>query len=831
MTLLDQYTKYDDIITNIETDISYINEGVQNLSKLLFDDSFQYFGKTVVFESEHNSKPSCTANPWFDNTCKTEKQNFNRAKHTYARCRSDQNRINLTRCRTSLNKAKRRAQAIYKFEKGKRVQNLARTNPKQFWKEIKKVNGRKRKLSDKLSSDDFLEHFSNVFKIPTENINADPFDENFGDTSDEMLDRPISEEELRKVILTLKSNKSPGIDGLIAEIFKCSFDCMSPLLLRLFNIIFLKGIYPASWSEGVIAPIHKKGSLDETNNYRGITLINTLSKIYSHILNNRLLNWASENNKISDCQFGFQKNKSTIDCIFIFHSIISKILDNKEKLYCCFIDYQKAFDSVNRSFLWQKLLRNGCSKIMLKALYAMYQSVKSCVRYKGKCSNFFNTDTGVKQGDPLSPVLFIFFINDIIDNTTDDNDELLTINEINIFMLMYADDAVFFTKSAQTLQNMLHKLQAYSNEWGLKINTDKTKIMIFEKGRRSEVHFHYNNIELEVVDSFKYLGIMFYKNGSWNRTQKCLAEYGSFALHNLYRLLQDMNLKTNEKFKLFDCLVSSVLGYAGEVWGFHGAPDIERLHTQFCRSLLGVKKSTNLAALYCELGRKPLILFRKIRILKYWWKVIESGDTLIKNVYNLLYDDVLNGRTYNTSNWAYQVKHILDSLGFSHIWNNQAIDNITFQEIKQRLFDHANQDLMMSINTSPKLQSYCIFKENSQLEPYIDAIKQTKYRFALSRLRLSSHSLAIETGRYTGIPRSERICTFCNMNVVENEFHFLLSCPHYINLRRKYLPAYYCSWPSLHKLKSIFQTNSKTLINNLSKYVHFAFKQRVIGPP
>ena len=66
-----------------------------------------------------------------------------------------------------------------------------------------------------------------------------------------------------------------------------------------------------------------------------------------------------------------------------------------------------------------------------------------------------------------------------------------------------------------------------------------------------------------------------------------------------------MNLKVNEKFKLFDCLVSSVLGNAGVVWGFHGAPDIERLHTQFCRSILGVKKSTNLAALYCELERKP----------------------------------------------------------------------------------------------------------------------------------------------------------------------------------------------------------------------------------
>ena len=374
---------------------------------------------------------------------------------------------------------------------------------------------------------------------------------------------------------------------------------------------------------------------------------------------------------------------------------------------------------------------------MLKALFAMYQSVKSCVRYKGVCSNFFNTDTGVKQGDPLSPVLFIFFINDIIENTSDHNDDILTINEINTFILMYADDAVFFSKSAQTLQNMLNKLHSYSNEWGLKINTDKTKIMIFEKGFPSEdVHIYYNDIELEVVDSFKYLGIMFYKNGSWNRTQKCSAEYGSFAFYNLYKLFQDMHLNVNEKFKLFDCLVSSVLGYAGEVWGFHGAPDIERLHKQFCRSILGVKKSTNLAALYSELGRKPLIVLRKLRILKYWRKVIESGDSLIKNVYSVLHDDALNNNTYNNTNWAYQVKKLLESLGFAYVWENQALDNLTLNEIKQRLFDQANQDLMMSINTSTRLDSYCIFKEDTKLEPYIDIITSKKFRFQ-TKLTLS----------------------------------------------------------------------------------------------
>ena len=245
-------------------------------------------------------------------------------------------------------------------------------------------------------ADDFFEHFSSVFQAhPTEN---NPENTQAGENADFILDNPITEEELKKVIMSLKNNKSPGIDGLISEIFKCSQDILSPILLKLFNYVFSNGVYPSPWSEGLITPIHKKGDLDNSNNYRGITLINTLSKIYSHILNNRLLLWASENGKIVDCQFGFQPNKSTVYCIFIFHAIISKILNGGEKLYCCFVDYQKAFDLINRGLLWQKLVRDGCSSTMIKALQAMYQSVKACVRYKNVSSSFFNIHSGVKQG-------------------------------------------------------------------------------------------------------------------------------------------------------------------------------------------------------------------------------------------------------------------------------------------------------------------------------------------------------------------------------------------------------------------------------------------------
>ena len=169
---------------------------------------------------------------------------------------------------------------------------------------------------------------------------------------------------------------------------------------------------------------------------------------------------------------------------------------------------------------------------------------------------------------------------------------------------------------------------------------------------------------------------------------------------------------------------------------------------------------------------------------------------------------------------------MLENLGVNYVWNYQSLDKITYNAIKQRLLDSTNQELMMSINTSTKLQSYCIFKVDTEQEPYLDTIKQPKFKFASSNFRLSSHPFYIETGRYTGIPKEERFCVFCIMRSIENECHFLMICPHYVDIRRKYLPAYYCRWPTITKFKIIMQTKSRTLINNIAKFIYFALKRR-----
>lgn len=124
-------------------------------------------------------------------------------------------------------------------------------------------------------------------------------------------------------------------------------------MTKLFNAILNAGCYPTVWSQGIIVPIHKKGDVNNPYNYRGITLLSHISELFTSILNKRLLLWSEENNVVSDTQFGFKPGSGTRDAIFVLHSLISKTLNDKKRLYCCFVDFKKAFDSIQHNKLWR----------------------------------------------------------------------------------------------------------------------------------------------------------------------------------------------------------------------------------------------------------------------------------------------------------------------------------------------------------------------------------------------------------------------------------------------------------------------------------------------
>ena len=218
-----------------------------------------------------------------------------------------------------------------------------------------------------------------------------------------------------------------------------------------------------------------------------------------------------------------KERKHTTDCIFMLNSIISKVLNSGQKLYAVFIDYEKCFDKIDHIFLWQKLISENVSSKMTQAIKAMYSVVRAVVKHNHKTSESIDIQLDVKQGDPSSSLLVMLFVNDILNNINSDLDGIFTINELKLFLIMFADAQVLVSTSSTSLQSMLNDIEMYCNTWKLKININKTKVLIFEKrGRHTDYNFYLYNEKLEIVTSFRYLGIHFLRNGNWHRTQKCI---------------------------------------------------------------------------------------------------------------------------------------------------------------------------------------------------------------------------------------------------------------------------------------------------------------------
>ena len=176
--------------------------------------------------------------------------------------------------------------------------------------------------------------------------------------------------------MQLKNNKS---DLYLNEFFINGVDVLVTYILPLFNKIYELGYFPTNWAEGYVIPLHKKGGINDVNNYRGITLLSTLGKLFTRLLNNRLYDWAEKYGVYIEAQAGFRAKMSTVDNIFVLHGLINHMVNNGTKLFCAFIDFSKAFDYVCRDNLWFKMIKLGLRGKVLNIIRSMYDGVKSRV--------------------------------------------------------------------------------------------------------------------------------------------------------------------------------------------------------------------------------------------------------------------------------------------------------------------------------------------------------------------------------------------------------------------------------------------------------------------
>ena len=366
----------------------------------------------------------------------------------------------------------------------------------------------------------------------------------------------------------------------------------------------------------------------------------------------------------------------------------------------------------------------------MSVIRSLYTNIKSSVIFKGKISPFFNNDLGVLQGEIISPLLFALYVNDCEMSFLKSGVLPLELQELSLFLLMYADDLVLFSESIEGMQSMLNCLKDYTSEWSLTVNVSKTKIVVFRNGGkvRNNESWYYDNEPIVTVDKFSYLGLVFNFNGKFTVAQKNLSLQSRKAVFALKSKCSPLYLNHVTLLSLFDTYVSSVCNYACEVWGFHTAPDIEKVHLDYCKNILGVKRSTPNSMVYNELGRYPLICIRKIRIIKYWLKLIVADNCILRNAYEYLYEQCEAGRTKN--NWAYCVKQELCSLGLSEIWINQKLMNPKYilSIVKQRIFDQCKQSFDSFFASSSKCALYKFLSDHITLQNYLCKPIPQKYK-------------------------------------------------------------------------------------------------------
>ena len=649
---------------------------------------------------------------------------------------------------------------------------------------------------------------------------------------DDELNRPFTLREVEIVVEELASGKAPGLDGISNEILKYASVVIVPLLYKLFNVILDTKCFPDEWSDALIVPVYKKGNKSEPNNYRGISLLSSIGKIFTKLLNKRLVKWADDNNKLSDEQAGFRKGKSTIDQIFIFQSIISKYLSKKRgRFYTVYIDFSKAFDSVPHLQLIYHLIKSGVHGKLICVIRNMYSKLSSCVQsYNGSISEHFTCSVGTRQGCMISPLLFILYIDELVKQAYKKNCKGIYIDEhhTNISMLLYADDLVIMGDRIGHIQCLLDNLSLYCSKWGLSVNMEKTKFMVFRNGgivkSNEKVYFYGNKIEQSSY--YKYLGLLISSRLSWSPAQRTLSQQAEKAMNYIYKVNYECNFSYMTSSNIFDKCVLPIVLYGSEIWGVKAHNVIECVLLKFCRQQLGVGTNAPAPALLGECGRSNLYVNCYIRSIKYWLKLIQIPDgSLLKSCYTMLLKHCNAGRI----NWAWEIKQLLYRFGFGYIWESQNVfnDSKFLHDFGRRVLDCSMQAWQENMSNMSKLRTLCLFKTNIYTEPYLFLWLPQKIRSSIAKFRIGVHDLEIERGRHHNIPVVERICKLCSTlgnTHIEDEYHVLILCPFYNELRISYLNIQHMP-KNLYTFVSIMSLTGNDL-SQLGSFITNMFKLR-----
>ena len=593
------------------------------------------------------------------------------------------------------------------------------------------------------------------------------------------------------------------------------------LLYKFFSLCFNSGINPTEWDNNDIIPIPKKDkeARDPLQN-RCITIMCCVAKIYSSILNSRLQKFLEVNNILEDEQNGFRASRSCIDHLLV----LCTILRNRKSLgldtFLTYIDFQKAFDSVERGLLLFKLSEIGVIGKFYDAIKSMYNNPKSRILLNEYETNYFDCKMGVKQGDSISPTLFSIFINDLAKEIK--NAKIgLNLNEnlhenfkmdtpVFVSILLYADDIVLLTSSETDMQDLLLIVEIWCKKWRLEVNLTKTNVMHVrdKKQQQSNFMFLFDCKPVPYCTSYKYLGSTINEFLDYNCTVQIQAENAGKALASIItKMIKNGGFPYNVYTAVVESCVDSVAHYGSAVFGFAENAFLVKLHLRSARAFLGLPRNVCTEAAISDMAWLETKCKTRLNMIRQYHRVIKLSESrLTRKIYN--WDLQFSNNFPNKTTWTNEIKTIFIENNYLSTFEAQLEFPLktTINQIKQSMFNNQTISLKDKCLQKPKLRTYNLFNDFENAPDYVSRPLSFVQRRAIAKTRTGCLPLRLETARYERprVPAELRYCKACGMDEdtemrnavmepdqldkkIESETHFLFWCGLYSELRKKWL--------------------------------------------
>lgn len=628
-------------------------------------------------------------------------------------------------------------------------------------------------------------HFDRNYKDLVDHLIRELPERTIDHSTDQIFSRAITQREVaeakRRVLEHLHTSK--GIDS---HSYEDILSLSNARLADLLSTCLLQQLIPTAWKAALLAAVPKaKGPYSDPENYRMIALECCMLKLMTLILEARIRQFAEREHAIPRSQNGFRPSYRTENNAFIVRVAIETAHCEGKPLHVAFVDLRNAFPSVDRSILWSKMLDMGISGPVFDWLRKLYSDMRYFLRRDGGLSHALKADLGILMGDPASPLAFLLYMSDF--RTDAHADDIVMMNSV-IAHLEHADDLALMSTSPEGLQAKLDTLAAWASRNQMEVNTSKTVVMIFKPPRRKNdghpPQFSIYGHTLNIVDKYKYVGVLLCSSQSnlWDSLTDTCARSARRASNMCFFVeSRTGQLPPWEGRMLYNAQLDSRLTHAVEVTGVGTLKQLEQLETVqllFLRRLLGLQSRSQKCVLYTETGVWPL-KFRRLHLtLGYLMYLLRLEGT---HYAQLALRQSMSNSVYRRSGWWHDLCDQLERLGL------QLPPDCTADSV-EALRTSVRKTMLSQIadecNTSPKLQLLRNRKEydvdgrdSSQVLAFRQylLIKNKAARQALTRMLLSDHRLAVETGRWEGVERTLRKCRLCNAAVEEPE-HVLFKC-------------------------------------------------------